>query len=284
MEDFKASWLAYGFERTLGRLPDVLGFACIIVALTGSVVDASPAITQSPLSFDVVSVKPHPWMGNGGVGVVIRGDTLTAEHVTLYDLIEFAYNLKDTQLSGGPDWARHGTLAGSTLYQVIAKVATLPPPTQDQFRTMLQQLLADRFALVLRHREKDLPVYNLVAVKGGARLKESGPESHFSMHIESGNPTRITAIRVPVSMLVGHLQPFAGRTVVDETGLTGTYNFNLEFAPETLTAGGPDVAPPELAAPTLFTALEKQLGLKLQAGVAPFDSVVVDHAEKPAVN
>ena len=126
------------------------------------------------MEFEVASVKPQPFAGSSGsVGIFVRGNTLNAEHVSLYDLVLYAYNLRDVQLSGGPAWAQSGVLQFSELFQVIAKVPGDYPPQTDVLRQMMQTLLADRFKLQIHHVQKDLPAYNLVVNKGGPKLKES---------------------------------------------------------------------------------------------------------------
>ncbi len=127
----------------------------------------APMLAFGQSSFEVASVKPQPWAGQGSVGVFVRGDTLTAEHVALYDLVEFAYNLRSVQLSGGPAWADRGRtlLSDSDLYQVTAKAAGAPPPPMDQFRLMLQELLADSLSV-------EGPPYP----EGPARVQSGGGE------------------------------------------------------------------------------------------------------------
>src|SRR5215470_12811488 len=139
------------------------------------------AFGQAPPSFEVASVKLQPWTGQGSVGIMLRGVTLTAEHVSLKDLVTFAYDLRDVQLSGGPSWAdRSGLkLNEAELYEVIGRAAGDTPPSRDEFRRMLQALLADRFQLRIHHQSKDLSVYNLVVAKGGPKFKESAADTKF---------------------------------------------------------------------------------------------------------
>jgi bla regulator protein blaR1 len=250
----------------------------------GSLIGSTLAFGQA--SFEVASVKPQLWTGQGSVGVFVRGNTLTAEHVALYDLAEFAFNLRSIQLSGGPAWADRGRalLSDSVLFQVTAKAAADPPLNIDQFRPMLQTLLADRFQLKVHHIQKDLPVYNLVTAKSGSKLKESASDTKFEMNTRAGKLTRITAAHAPLKNLIGQVEGYAGRPVFDKTGLTGTYDFELDFVPDSLSTAGLDAAAPEAAGASLFTALQEQLGLKLEPAVAPFDTVVIDHAEKPTEN
>jgi uncharacterized protein (TIGR03435 family) len=237
------------------------------------------ALGQPP-SFEVASVKPQPYVGRGGemIGIFVRDNTLTAEHVDLNSLVRFAYNLRDVQLSGGPSWAAHGMLTESELFQVIAKAGD-PPPPMDQFRRMLQTLLADRFQLKVHHMQKDLPAYNLVVAKSGLKLKHSSPDAKFSM-VTKGN-IHMTGTNVPVATLLTYIELYAGRPVFDRIGLAGNCDFDIQWVPDNL-AAGPDTSAP--SGPSLFTALQEQLGLKLEPGMAPFDTVVIDHVERPSEN
>jgi uncharacterized protein (TIGR03435 family) len=245
-------------------------------------------------SFEVASIKPQPWTNEGRVGVFVRGNTLTGEHVDLYRLVEFAYGLRTdgSQLSGGPGWARMGILsdvsgAESALYQVIAKAADGPPPTIEQFKLMLQTLLADRFQLRVHHDKKDLPVFNLVVARNGPRLKENVSDAKTSMAMRDGRLFRIKAVHAPVKNLVEELtnpNHGAGRPVFDKTGLTGFYDFEIEWSPNDLAAPGPAGSAPDTAAPSVFAALQERLGLKLEPGTALVDTVVIDHAQKPSQN
>ena len=263
-----------------------LGF-CIRPELLGQ----SPT---PPASFEVVSIKPQPWTNEGRVGVFVRGNTLTGEHVDLYRLVEFAYDLRTdgSQLSGGPGWARMGILsdvsgAGSLLYQVIAKAAEGPPPSIGQFRLLLQALLADRFQLSVHHDRKNLPVFNLVVARNGPKLKENVVDARNSMAMRDGTLFRIKAVHVPVQDLVEELtNPHhgAGRPVFDKTGLTGFYDFEIEWSPNDLGAPGPDSPALDTASVSVFSALQERLGLKLEPGTAPVDTVIIDHAEKPPRN
>ena len=132
---------------------------------------------------------------------------LDAEHCTLYSLVEFAWDLRDIQLAGGPSWAALcGVLDSSDLFQVIAKAADGSQPSKEQFRIMLQALLADRFQLRISHGSKDLAIYNLIPAKGGPKLKTSSESSKFSLNvdgrIDGGKKTRVTATHVTIANLV----------------------------------------------------------------------------------
>lgn len=249
------------------------------------ILGAMAAFGQAPPAFEVASVKPQPWTGQGGVYVRVGGNTLNAEHVSLNELVSFAYNLRDSQLSGGPTWAdrSHATLTDAELYQVIAKASDDPPPPTEVFRQMLQTLLAERFQLKVHHVQKDLPVYNLVVNKGGPKFKESPADAKFSSVSSSKGQfgiqmttTKMTMQQL-ADMLSGH---YAGRPVFDKTGLAASYDFTLGFVVENVAAATDAAAD----GPSLFTAVQEQLGLRLELAMAPFDVVVIDHAERPSEN
>jgi bla regulator protein BlaR1 len=242
------------------------------------------AFAQAPRAFDVVSVKPQPFTGSGSVGIFVRGNTLDAQHISLKDLVTFAYNLRGVQLSGGPSWAERGVLNFSELYQVTAKISADPPPPIEVFRQMLQSVLAERFHLQVHHLQKDLPIYNMVIAKGGPKLKPSPAESKFDFRVSTRGKfgTRIVATHMTVAELIDHqLAGYTARPIFDKTGLTTPYDFTLEFVGENLPAGQEDSTP---EVPPLVTAVQDQLGLKLEPGTAPFDTVVIDHAERPTEN
>ena len=250
---------------------------------------AAALAAQTPPEFDVASVKRDPWPESGGfVGITVRGDTLTAQHQCLYGLVEFAYNLKSDHLSGGPPWAKCGVLAYSDLYQVVAKAAGNPPPPKEQFQLMLRTLLADRFRLKIHHVEKDLPTYNLVVAPHSAKLKESPDDAKFWMQqdgrLNGGRSTRATATHVTMAQFVEQFEHYSGRPLFDHTGLKGAYDFVLEWDWETPAAVAPDGQTPDMVGQLFAAAIEKQLGLKLESSTAPFDTVVIDSAEKPSQN
>jgi uncharacterized protein (TIGR03435 family) len=156
------------------------------------------------------------------------------------------------------------------------------PPSKEQFRSMLRTLLADRFKLAVHHQSKDLPVYNLAVNKGGPRLKNSAPDTKFSAKTSSldAYAIRMQATAITLKWLVGQIEGYADRPVIDKTGLTGTYDLSLECVVGNVPVG----VAANSSRPSLFTALQEQLGLKLEPATAPFDTVVIDHAERPAAN
>ena len=267
---------------------------CIGLALALAVIAVAAAAQAQKPAFEVGSIKLQPWTNEGRVGVFIRGNTLTGEHVDLYRLVEFAYGLRTdgAQLSGGPGWARMGVLSDvsggeSVLYQVIAKAPVGPPPSLEQFRLMLQALLADRFQLRIHHANKELPVFNLVVAKNGPQLKENVTDAKVSMAMRDGRLFRIRAVHAPLRNLVDELSNpnhGTGRMVFDKTGLTGFYDFEIEWASNDLASARPDGLLSDAVGQSVFAALQERLGLRLEPATAPFDTVVIDHAEKPSEN
>jgi uncharacterized protein (TIGR03435 family) len=235
-------------------------------------VGAGLAAAQETASFEVASIKFHPGlvtMSGGGV----RGSTLSDTAVTLHDLIEDAYGVRRDQISGGPSWI------GSDRYDIIAKAEGEGTLTHDRAMQMLQTLLADRFQLKVHRETKETPVYELVVGKNGPKLKASSADAKgrnfvsansAGMHMEATNGT--------MDQLARQLSVTAGRPVIDKTGLTGYYAYTLDWAPA--------IQPPQPDSdtPSMFTAVQEQLGLKLDSAKAPVEMLIIDHAEKPSEN
>jgi uncharacterized protein (TIGR03435 family) len=241
----------------------------------------SQAQTPQPPAFDVASVKSQKFTGTGDMGIFTEGNTLHAEHLDLNKLIAFAYNIEEFQLSGGPSWAANGAIYSSDLFQVLAKPAAGQTPSTDQFRLMLQTLLAERFHLRIHHVSKQLPAYNLIMNKGDPKLKETaGGETGMSQRRVGKVGWRIDATNVTIQYSIGLLSVYAHRPIFDKTGLTGHYDFTVKWLLDQ--TGAADAAGSDL--PALPAALEEQLGLRLESTTAPYDTIVIDHAEKPSEN
>ncbi len=254
---------------------------------------AQSAIGPLP-SFEVASIKPDPDPTHrGGHSIHIHQDYgfYTASGVTAKYLIQDAYNLiSDDQLSGGPDWI------SSDPYAIEAKIE--PPlaakstlrERQAEIRLMIQSLLADRFKLKISHRSKQLPVFDLVIAKGGPKVEPSaGNAKGRSYDGDSEGLVEHEQVRnEPIEALISDLsgQPeLNGRLVIDKTGLTGSYSFNWKWTRQT-----DNIDPSTSAntgssdAPSLWTALQEELGLRLESAKAPIDTIVVDHIEQPTPN
>ena len=237
----------------------------------------SQAGVAAPPAFEVASVKPNksgdraPWRFAGSRGGI------TATNVTLQFLITNAYDVRDHQISGGPSWLN------SERYDIVAK-GTVDNPTPAKNRQMLKTLLADRFQLRLRRESKELPVYALVVGKNGPKFHEADGATPGGMNYGRG---RITARKASMEDFAKRLESELGRTVVNRTALKGDFAFEMEWIPDTgqpLGLLGPSPAPADTSGPSVFTALQEQLGLKLEPQKGPVEILVIDHAEKPSEN
>jgi uncharacterized protein (TIGR03435 family) len=247
------------------------------------------AIAQpSNPSLEVASVRKHVETGAiGGSrfanGVSVSGSRVTVVACSLYQLVLEAYNLKPYQLSGGPDWARGSE---SLDFDISAKAEGDAALTREQSRLILQAVLAARFQLKVHGETRDLPVYALVVGKNGSKMKESAPDAEFDPRIEFGpSGRRISNPKSTMEQLVGFLSSQADRPVLDKTGLAGfrsyALNWNSDNDPELAVSVPRD---PSAADLSIFTAVQEQLGLKLESAKAPIEVLVIDHAEKPSEN
>jgi uncharacterized protein (TIGR03435 family) len=244
----------------------------------------TPALAQtsSPQSFDVASIKPGD-PGDRRVGVGLRADHFSATNATLKLLIEEAYDVRAHQISGGPNW----------LNSAIFTIEATPPvpfngaDPMKQLRPMVQTLLRERFQLSVRRETRTEPVYDLVVSKGGHRMKASAPDAQGRQGIFSTQRNEINGYAASIPVLVNFLSGRLGRSVIDNTALTGTYDFKFIWTPESgAGAGGPldTSAPADTDGPSIFTAIQEQLGLRLESSKGPVEILNVDHAEKPDAN
>jgi uncharacterized protein (TIGR03435 family) len=233
-----------------------------------------PIATAQPQSFEVASIKFHPGPINFSADPSVHGTRVTGTASTLLDLITTAYAVRYDQVSGGPNWAN------SDHYDLAAKVEGDATLAKDQFRQMLQTLLADRFQLKIHRETKDVPAYALVIGKNGSKLKESTADAPGDNFVRSGGAggMHMEATHGTIDQLTRQLSGTAGRPVVDKTGLTGYYAFTFDWVPANRT---PD---PDSDTPSMFTALQEQLGLKLEPTRAPYPLLIIDHAARPSEN
>jgi uncharacterized protein (TIGR03435 family) len=274
-----------------------------LLARAQSAVPAPPNATPAaaPLAFDAISIHPTKIKTitvNEDVETtrMVLSDPPDGYHVengSLKYLVMDAYNVKWDSIVGGPDWI------GITGYDIDAKVtpaADAPPPklTRAQRRQMIQSLLADRFNLVVHNETKDAPIYELELAKSGSKLPESTPNDGFAKGIKGpdGNPIpigypmplgrgRLFGQAVTIASLAESLSHELKRPIVDKTGLPGKYDLSLEWTPDAMTASD---SPTGASGPSLFTAVQEQLGLKLNSTHGPVKTLVIDHVEPPSPN
>jgi len=221
-------------------------------------------------SFEVATIKPADPGAGGSSGEDGREGRLRVYNVTLKRCIRYAYAIAEDQIVGGPKWI------DNLRYDIVAKADH--PTGEPELLRMLQSLLANRFKLEFHHESRSLPGYALTAVKGGIKAQASDPNRHSGAN---GGRGFIDAVASPLSELTIRLSALLGRPVVDMTGETRKFDFHLRWTPDD-TQTGADSATPD--GPSLFTALQEQLGLKLDSRKVPVDVLVVDRAELPSDN
>jgi len=258
-------------------------------------------------TYEVASVKPNT--SNSGMIRFMgppQSATFTATNATLQILITLAYQVKPFQIEGANGWI------ASDRFDISAK----PPEgsvTREQSWMMLQALLEDRFKLAVHRTTKEVPIYALTAAKGGLKIKPASEDTCFKM-VPGGppppppgpggrpvipcggffmGPNTLQGGGISMSQLADGLTNILGRPVIDKSGFAGAFDVRLEFSREGTqpmgaagfgTPGAPPVTLPDNNGPTIFTALQEQLGLKLESQKGPADLLVIDHAEKPSEN
>ncbi len=250
---------------------------------------ARPAYTQTVRpEFEVASVKASAGDGRASVGVT--PGRIAISHALLRPLIAFTYKFRESLVTGGPAWL------DSAPFDIEAK--TNSPAGTDPMFLMLQRLFEDRFQLKVHRETREGPVYELTIAKGGSRLKASNCVKFDRNNLPRPNPPGETPVHycgksrvgvdgarrtldgegigmvngdnLPLSGLTENLSEALDRMVIDKTGLTGLFDVHLEWADD--------------AGPSIFTAVEEQLGLKLESARGPVEYLVIDRAEKPSGN
>lgn len=238
----------------------VIQYVAMTARLLIAVMGTTAAMAQAPaLEFDVASVKVSPPRIGTAAFTAMDSDAamLKYDNVTLKLLIATAYRINGDRIAG-PDWL-------DALYFDVA--ARLPAgASKDRIPEMLQRLLAERFQVAVHRESKEQRVYFLLVAKTGSKLKEATVEGGHGAILHG----RLVAPALTTPTLAAVLSRSAGAEVVDRTGLTGKYDIDLNWTPDGEKGDRPD----------LFTALQQQLGLKLESGRAAVDTLVVDHAEK----
>ena len=237
--------------------------------------------------FDVVTIKPST-PGQQGKGFGFRGRHFVTFNTNLNDLVAFAYGLHAKQIVGAPDWF------GTDLFNIDGVPDVEGQPTLKQMGLMVQKLLADRFALKFHHDQRELSVYILTVAPGGPKMTKttaapSDPQG-FGFRALGDLSVRNMNMKEFGSWMQSGVMD---KPVVDQTGLTDKYDFTLKWTPDDsqfaqFRGAVPPATPPKEddpnAPPSLYTAVQEQIGLKIVPGKAPDDVIVVDHVEKPSAN
>jgi bla regulator protein blaR1 len=252
--------------------------------------------------YEVAAIKPNK-SGDMRIMLMFKPDGVDMTGVPVQMMLRAGFDVEDDRILGAPEWVK------TERFDIQAKVAPEDAPKLDKLSrsqrdSMLLALLVDRFGLKYHRETRDLPFFTLVVAKGGPMLKESTPESGGTEGSRRGGMTMIRGMgnivgRASSMENLAHvLTPQVGRMVIDKTGLTGAYDYTLHWTPDNMPMPGPGgaggavagaptsggSAPPDASGPGLLTALQEQLGLKLESEKGPVDVIVIDHIDKPSEN
>lgn len=235
-------------------------------------------------SFEVATIKPSQ-PDRPGKGFGVRGSHFNTINTTLSDLITFAYGIQQKQIVGAPSWV------DTDKWDIEAQPDVPGAPNRNQVATMVEKLLADRFQLKFHKESKELSAYVLTVSKTGQKMTKSDSDAQLpGLFFTNLSPATLTVRNATMDDFSHLLQSAVlDRPVVDQTALTGKWNFLLKWTADESQFGGMGVkvpAPSDAAdaPPPLFTAIQEQLGLKLDAGKAQVPVFVIDKAEKPSAN
>ena len=260
-------------------------FASVAVGITAGVFPSTFISLAQPLQprFEVASIKPAD-PAEPVFGMRIQPGRFSVSNATLEMLIGFAYALPNSQVAGGPNWAR------SESFTIEAGVdAATPIPAGNagvsQIMLMVKSLLAERFQLSSHQETRQLPVYELVVANGGPKLKQSEGGRPPSRRIGRGQLTG----SMPIPLLATSVSQWVDRPVIDKTGLRGNYDVELTYSPDVgqgtrFGAAEADAPSANGNAPSLFSALREELGLQLKASRGPVQILVIDRVERPDTN
>jgi uncharacterized protein (TIGR03435 family) len=226
--------------------------------------------------WDVAAVKPDD-PNSTEAGFWLHDRRLEIKGKTAEQLLLYGYGLHESQVLNAPDWMR-------TERWHVEGVADVPgQPNRQQMGSLVRKLLAERFGLVMHHEQREMRVFALAVAKGGPKMAPSADDPNAPMHendSQSGGQATMSVKNVSMGELAGMLMRlFLDRPVVDQTGLVRRYDFQLRWTQDETRAPTDGSAPPGL-----FTAIQEQLGLKLEPTKAQADVLVVDGVERPAAN
>jgi uncharacterized protein (TIGR03435 family) len=264
--------------------------AAILLSLLAATAPAQaphnqPMVGDAKPVFAVATIKPSDPSARGK-GTRIKGRNFATINTTLSYLIQYAYGVQERQILGGPEWL------DKDKYDISAVTDMEGQINDDQWKIMLQQLLANRFALSFHRDTRKLSIYVLVVGKNGPKLSKSelAPNDGANLRFSRGSAIRLPARNATMDDFAHLIQRnMVDRPVVDRTGLTGSFDFTLTFTPndyQFASIGGRLPVPPpgDNPPPELFTAIQQQLGLILKPTKAKCEILAIEHVEKPSAN
>jgi len=239
-----------------------------------------PMAADANPSFEVATIKPSK-PDVPGVGFRLNGLNFSTLNTTLSNLITFAYGLHARQIIGAPEWSEHDK------YDISGKPDGEGAPSADQWKIMLQKLLADRFQLKFHRDQKELSVYAITVAKTGPKMTKSDSDVLRTLSFR-----QLGALVGGGASMDDLAQLFQGavldRPVVNQTGIPGRFDFTLNWTPDEFQFAGMGIKPPpppeNAPNPDLFTAIQQQIGLKLESTKAQKEVLVIDRVEKPSEN
>ncbi len=242
---------------------------------------------QTAPAFDVSTVKPsHATDGHTHIYRHPEDGEFTASNISVKSLLAFAYDLPETRMVGGPAWldSDKWDIEAKSDPEVDAQLHKLSSDAAKKMKQlMVQALIADRFQLKSHSETRELPLYELIVLKGGPKFEHARADG---TSIGSGNSHITIAGGDSVAILAAQLARVTGRVVLDKTGLEGRYDIALRWTPDN---GLPDKSngassPEETNGPSIFTAVQEQLGLKLESQKGPVNVLVIDSVQPPTAN
>jgi uncharacterized protein (TIGR03435 family) len=242
-----------------------------IPLLLAAIATAAVSAQSASPAFEVAVVRENR-SGSQNSSSRTAGERYSGVNVSLISLLRTAYAVQEFQIAGQPAWA------DIEKFDIDAKMPSGANPRD--FPLMLQRLLADRFKLVVHQEPRQAPIYTLVVTKEGPKLAPGDPSKCGGSSCGfNASPTEIVGENVTMAQFAARLSRSIGTHVVDGTSLSGTYDFKVTWLPDDRFAGRG-----ASANPTLFTAIQEQLGLRLQSGRGPVETLVVDRVEKPPID
>jgi uncharacterized protein (TIGR03435 family) len=230
---------------------------------------------QAPHTFAVATIKPSA--PDAVTLTQIRGYRFATEGTTFVDVFKYAYNVHPDQVVGGPAWLR------TEKFDILADPETQERPSSDQMKAMVQQLLLERFHVVMHREKRVLPVYALLRAEDAPKLTKSTADPRGVPAVGYNPSGELDAGNATMANFATFLQRFVlDRPAVDQTDIAGHFDLVLRWTPDNLRAG--ESQENAAAPPGLFTAMKEQLGLKLQPTKAATDVFMIDRIEKPSEN
>jgi uncharacterized protein (TIGR03435 family) len=237
---------------------------------------SSESSTVTP-RFQVATIKPSRLEESRSMQ--IRGNRFATTDTSVVDLLKYAYGLHEQEIVGGPKWLK------TEKFDLVGDPETQTRPSSDDFKKMVQNLLTDRFDLTAHHETRDLSVFEIVPAKSGPKLNKSTRPPNGIPGV-SYLPGQLSVANATIADLATFLQRFVtDRPVFDRTGITGEYDLTLRWTPDELqTEGSRQSDDNNNSLPGLYTAIQEQLGLKLQEEKRPAQVFVVDHVDMSSEN